>query len=114
MESYEERLALNEAAFRLANERAKRWEERHRELETELYLCECANRACPERIPLSQEAYEAVRSDSRHFFCAPGHEVPDVETVIERYEHYVVVEKDASATRLVSETDPTRDGTVEP
>lgn len=108
MESREERLALNEAAFRAANERAKQWEERHREVEVELYLCECADLSCPERIPLSREAYEAVRRDSRHFFCAPGHDLPDVETVIETYDDYVVVEKGPEVTQLVVETDPTR------
>lgn len=108
MENRAERLALNEAAFRVANERSKHWEERHRESETELYLCECASLSCPRRIPLSREAYEAVRSDSRHFFCAPGHEVADVETVIEAHEDYVVVEKHPEVSRLVVETDPTR------
>jgi len=109
VESRAERLALNEAAFRVANERAKDWEERHREVETELYLCECGNLSCPERIALSREAYEAVRSDPRRFFCAPGHQITDVETVIERHEQYVVVEKDPEVTRLVTETDPRRD-----
>ncbi|MBA2516435.1 MAG: hypothetical protein H0V22_03835 [Solirubrobacterales bacterium] len=106
MESRAERLALNEAAFRVANERAREWEERHQEMETELYLCECGDLSCPERIPLSREAYESVRSDSRRFFCAPGHQITDVETVIERHEHYVVVEKDPEVARLVTETDP--------
>lgn len=109
MESREERIALNESAFRVANERAKQWEERHLGGASELYLCECGDLSCPERLPITREAYEAVRSDSRHFFCAPGHELTEVETVIERYEHYVVVEKDPAVARLVTETDPTRD-----
>ena len=108
MESREERLALNEAAFRVANERAKQWEERHREADAELYLCECADLSCPKRIPLTREEYEEVRTDSRHFFCAPGHETPDVETVVATYERYVVVEKGPEVDRLVAETDPTR------
>ena len=104
-----ERLALNEAAFRVANERASRWDERHAQGEAELYLCECADLACPARIELTQEAYEAVRENSLHFFCAPGHEIPDVETVIERHEKYVVIEKGPEVADLVTETDPTRD-----
>lgn len=101
-------MALNESAFRVANERAKAWEERHPDGEAELYLCECADLACPERVSLSQEAYEAVRRDSRHFFCAVGHELEDVETVVERHEGYVVVEKGPEVTQLVTDTDPTR------
>lgn len=109
MQSRAERLALNEAAFRVANERAKGWEERHRDSATELYLCECSDSSCLLRVPLSREAYEAVRASSRHFFCVPGHEVADVETVIETYERYVVVEKAPGVTSLVTETDPARD-----
>lgn len=109
MENRTGRLALNEAAFRVANERAKQWEERHTGSEPELYLCECANLSCRKRIALSLEEYEAVRRNSRHFFGAPGHQITDVETVIERHDHYVVVEKNEEVTQLVTETDPTRD-----
>ena len=56
-----------------------------------------------------EEAYEAVRDNSMHFFCAPGHNLPDVETVIERHVNYVVVEKGPEVADLVTETDPTRD-----
>ena len=101
-----ERLALNEAAYRVANERMLGWEERHADGEPELYLCECATLRCPERISLSREQYEAVRANPRHFFCAPGHEVHDVEAVIERHDGYYVIEKDAEVTQIVTETDP--------
>jgi hypothetical protein len=103
-----ERLALNESAFRIANDRAKQWEERHADDAPELYLCECADPACRQRIPLSRQEYESVRANSRHFLCAPGHDTPDVETVIETHEQYLVIEKDREVTDLVSETDPRR------
>src|SRR3954471_11565507 len=88
-----EEVALTEAAFRIANERTSRWEERHRERAEELYLCECAARPCRERISLTREQYEAVRSDVRHFFVVPGHVVPDPEAGGESFGGYQVVRK---------------------
>ena len=49
----------------------------------ELYLCECADPECREKLALTREQYEHVRADSRHFAVLKGHEVPDVEVVIE-------------------------------
>jgi hypothetical protein len=107
----EERLARNEAMFREANERAKSWEERHRlESEVELYFCECANPECREKVSLGKAEYERVRSDPRHFVIVPGHEVPDVETVIELNEGWVIIEKAPEVSDIVEESDPRSDG----
>jgi hypothetical protein len=39
-------------------------------------------------------SYERVRSDSRLYVIAPGHEIPAVERVIEQADGFDVVEKD--------------------
>jgi hypothetical protein len=101
----EERMARNEAMFREANERAKAWEERHRDREVELYLCECAKPGCLEKVSLREADYERVRSDSRRFVIVPGHERPDVETVIERHEGWAIIEKAPEVTRTVEAVD---------
>src|SRR3954467_5679775 len=101
-----EDVALTEAAFRIANERTSRWEERHRERAEELYLCECAARPCRQRIPLTREQYEAVRSDWRRFFVVPGHVIPDLETVVETFADYQVIEKPNALMDPPKETDP--------
>src|SRR3954465_11109199 len=88
-----EDVALTEAAFRIANERTSRWEERHRDRAQELYLCECAARPCRERIRLTREEPERVRSDVRRFFVVPGHVIPDLETVVESFGAYQVIGK---------------------
>ena len=80
--------------FRLANERMADWEEVRVSEAVERYLCECADPACREQIGLRKSEYESVRSDSRHFVTVRGHEIPDVETVIEKHDGWVVVEKD--------------------
>jgi hypothetical protein len=105
----EERLARNEAMFREANERAKEWEERHRlDSEVELYFCECANAGCLEKVSLSKADYERVRSDSDRFVIVPGHELPEVETVIERNQGWAIIEKAPEVSDIVEARDPRR------
>ena len=105
----EERLALNEALFRAANERMADWEERHEEDEIELYHCECAELGCREKVPMGKADYERVRADSSHFIVVPGHEKPVVETVIESHDKWSVIEKDPEVQAIVEQTDPRRD-----
>jgi hypothetical protein len=83
-----------------------RWEERHRIEATELYFCECADPECREKVPLRESDYERVRSDSDHFFVVPGHEVIDLETVIESHDGWAVIEKDPEVQAIVEATDP--------
>lgn len=106
----DERLALNEALFRTANERAAAWEERQENEpgEIELYHCECAAPDCREKVRLSTSEYERIRSDSSHFVVVPGHEVPDVETVVEITDGWVVIEKAPETRAIVEATDPRR------
>jgi hypothetical protein len=101
-----EEVALTEAAFRIANERMARWEERHREGGRELYLCECAIQPCRERVSLTREQYEAVRADVKRFVVVPGHVIPDLETVVQSSEGYEVIEKPSALTDLLAETNP--------
>lgn len=101
----EHRLASNEVLFRAANERIADWEERHHSEAGELYLCECADSACREKVELRREEYEAVRSNSRRFFVIPGHELPEIETVIATHEGWAMIEKDLAVTELVEGLD---------
>ena len=107
----EERAAITEAAFRIANERMFAWEERHADGAPEYYLCECAVGECREKIALTRVEYESVRADSHHFSVVPGHEIPDLETVVRSESHFNVVEKPQALHHLVVETDPREPGT---
>jgi hypothetical protein len=50
---------------------------------------------------------ERIRSHPRRFLILPGHEVPEIETVVETEQDYVVVEKlDDEAGALVEDSDP--------
>jgi hypothetical protein len=110
MEAREKRLALNQAMFRIANERVSAWPE-HRPPEPSdpaSYYCECSRTDCRDRLDLTLEEYDAVRGDSRHFLIAPGHEYTEVESVVEDHGRYVVVEKIDEVAPLVEATDPRR------
>ncbi len=102
----QERLAENEAMFRTANERMAGWDELHSADAVEHYFCECADEGCRQKVGLRKADYERVRSNSRRFFVALGHEIPDVETVIEKHEGWAVIEKDPEVTETVASLDP--------
>jgi hypothetical protein len=99
-------VGLIEAAFRIANERTARWEERHSEGRSELYLCECGEQPCRKRVALTREQYESVRADARHFVVLPGHVIPDLETVVGSFADYEIIEKPDALMDLLVETDP--------
>jgi hypothetical protein len=90
-----ERFAKNEALFRTVNDRIADVgaafdiaDERATE-----FVCECANIDCTDRLRIPFDDYRRVRSDRLWFVVAAGHEVPDVETVVEDHGAYRVVEK---------------------
>jgi len=105
-----ERIGLNEALFREVNERVKAINTGFGEPLPETdFVCECGLDSCTERVRMTLPAYEALRADPTHFAVRPGHQIPDVETVVEEHDDYVVVEKDPGGpARLAAETDPRR------
>ena len=111
MNERDERKAMNEALLREVNERRAAMD---REAEGawadsgELFefVCECgANSGCEGRIQMTLEEYDAVRQQDDRFPVVPGHESPEIETVVERNERYVVVDKRPELEPLV-EDDP--------
>jgi hypothetical protein len=107
----EERLGANEALFREVNERVAEAAEQFLEVEDQRspvnFSCECGSPRCTEQMPMTLAEYEAVRAGPTHFAVVPGHELPDVERVVERHPTYVVVEKqDPEAAEVARETDP--------
>lgn len=102
----EQRLAENEILFREVNERiqelqAGAWG--NHEID---FMCECADAACTAVLTLTPAEYEELRSNSRRFAVLPGHEVEDVERVVETHSRYLVVEKNLETVRRVDEADP--------
>ena len=98
MATREERLAQNEARFREINESAQPQREQHG---AGRFVCECADRGCMAWIEVPADRYEAVRANPRWFVVAPGHEIPDVEVVVERGSGFFVVEKPEEVAHIV-------------
>lgn len=104
MASREERLAENEVQFRKLNERISELSDRWGgSLDL---VCECANEKCMARIELTLHEYEQLRQNPLRFAVLPGHEIADVEEVVERNERFLVVEKHAQTRDQVEATDP--------
>jgi hypothetical protein len=101
------RAAKNQSLFREVNERvediAKTFNLDDRQLD---FICECAHTDCTESLRLSVTEYEALRRVPTHFAIAPGHEIPDVEHVVERTSRYVVVAKIGAGGALAQRLDP--------
>jgi hypothetical protein len=99
-----ERIALNEAAFRAANERMHAWAERHEGPATERHmcLCECGDPECDGRLWLTSAEYEAIRLDEMRFAVLVGHVFPEAETVLSENDgRYLVVEKSEEVRAVV-------------
>lgn len=99
MDKYSERrLAENEVIFRTFNEEAKDFAlEAGRGVlsagQRLHFYCECSRLGCIARIDLVAEEYERIHRNRRRFILKPGHEMHDVEKVVEAGPDYVVVEK---------------------
>jgi hypothetical protein len=98
--------AKTQTLFREVNERIEHIAKAHA-VNGEV-LCECAAQDCAEPIRLTLDEYEAVRRIPTHFFVVPGHDVPEIERVVEENERYVVVEKFGVAGIRAVQLDPRR------
>jgi hypothetical protein len=101
-------IGRHQALFREVNERIEELAETF-DLKDELtILCECGSGQCDERIALHEDAYEKLRRIPTHFAVRPGHEISDVERVVERHDGFVVVEKLGDSAKAAIRLDPRR------
>jgi hypothetical protein len=105
----DKRLAENEALFREVNERVAEVATHFFHLDSHEaidFICECARPECADLIPMTAAEYEAIRAQSTRFAVIPGHQEPEIESIIERRPAYLVVEKRDEAQEVARETDP--------
>ena len=103
MKSREDRIARNETLLREVNERVKEVIPAEGGIQ---FICECGDEACVEQVTLSVEEYERVRSDPVEFFVKPGHQVPEVEDVVEEHARFLLVRKHVEEQDIARRTDP--------
>ena len=105
MNERSDRIARNEAMFRSVNERVEQVVQPGPDEEID-FLCECGDSACIETVTLTREAYEQVRTDGAQFVVVPGHEIPQIETVVSRADGFLIVRKLPGEAGIAQETDP--------
>ena len=108
----EERIARNDSIFRDANEQI---DARARELGTDEqevvpFICECANEHCTTIVPLLLGEYEGVRTNSRQFLTAFGHErFEGLSEVVATNHNHLVVLKSGRAGDIAEALDRRRE-----
>jgi hypothetical protein len=76
-----------------------------------VFVCECGYLGCSATVQLAISEYEAVRSGFERFLIVPGHQIEEIEDVVEHHDGYLVVAKrDERATRMAYATDDREDG----
>jgi hypothetical protein len=105
-EGLQRRIAGNEALFREVNEAIERGQWPGEEDSPAAFRCECARLDCNKLVSLTPREYTRVRATPRRFLVIPGHEVKELETVVETGNDYIVVEKRDEAGRLAEASDP--------
>jgi hypothetical protein len=105
-EEAQRRLAANEALFRGVNEAIERGVWHGEEQSAAAFRCECAGLDCNQLVSITPSQYELIRAHPRRFLVLPGHENPDLESVVETHDGYLVVEKRDEAAELADASDP--------
>ena len=78
------RAAQNQSLFREINEEVKALNDSFSMLlPIGEWVCECADLTCVERIEMTGAKYEAIRQGPNRFPVIPGHELPEVERVVQ-------------------------------
>jgi len=103
-----QRIGANEALYRAVNEKIESLNAAFGAItETMSVVCECGDANCAEQIEISIADYERIRSDPTFFIIRPGHEILDVEDVVEQNDEFHVVRKvKGEAAELARELDP--------
>jgi hypothetical protein len=103
----EERIARNDATFRVANERIAETAAEQRIDRLVPFICECAEPRCTEIIQLSMEEYRSVRAEPTQFLTVPDHEggPASAARVVAENNRFVIVRKTGRAGEVARELD---------
>lgn len=101
-----ERAACNQTVFREVNENIAKLTDLVTETGYNVFICECSDTACAESLEITAAEYEAVRSDGARFVVVPGHQLDEVERVVDGNGRFLVVEKLAHAAEIAAAANP--------
>src|SRR4051794_39304374 len=81
-------------------------EPRGRPDHTAVFVCECGHIGCSHTVKMSIADYESVRTSFDRFLLVPGHEIGEVDRVVEHHEDYlVVVKREPEAREMAKASD---------
>jgi hypothetical protein len=89
--SREQRILQTEEFYREVNEVIAR----KRSANGTAFLCECANPFCNVTFKMSADDLTVLHSKPGYYVTLPGHEIPDLEDVVQRQDGYAIVTKRA-------------------
>jgi hypothetical protein len=101
-----ERLARNQALFREVNERLLELSDGFQDGSMQ-FVCECSSEDCTLTVDMNHNEYESVRAHSTFFVVVTGHEILEVENVVDRQNGWTIVQKVTESDYAI-ETDPRR------
>lgn len=103
-----EKKARNQVVFREVNEHIAELTTLVSETDVNLFICECSDAACAESLEITPAEYERVRADGAHFVVVPGHQLPEIEQVVDGTARFLVVEKLGTAASIARDANPRR------
>ena len=103
LDARRERAAKNQSLFREVNERIERLAGA---VSSATFVCECLREECDERVALTLEDYEQLRSNPNRFFVLHGHAYAEIEDVVETRDEYLVVKKLGVGGEVAESLDP--------
>lgn len=106
MTEREERFGRNEVLFREVNERIETIQKGQGVAGHFDFLCECGDKNCIEQMSMTLVEYEAIRSDPTYFVVVPGHELLEIERIVQTGDRFSVVRKQEEAALIAEEHDP--------
>jgi hypothetical protein len=100
---WKQRITKAEINGRCVNEAIERGEE---DATSAVFVCECGHLGCSSTVELGIADYEEVRTNFDRFLVIPGHEIVEVDRVVERHPgHLVVVKPDEGAQQMARKAD---------
>jgi hypothetical protein len=103
LDARRERAAKNQSLFREVNERI---EKLAGEVSSTEFVCECLQEGCDERVSLTLEEYEHVRSSPNRFFVLQGHAFAEIEATVETKDGHLIVKKLGVGAEVAEALDP--------
>ena len=110
MDERERKIGENEILYRAVNEKIEALNSVFGAItDVMTVVCECGDGTCAEQIDIDVPSYERVRRDPTLFITLPGHEIEDVERVVEQHDAFEIVQKDSGGPAdLARRHDPRR------